>query len=267
MTDRSTDWDQQSDQWEAMLSGKHPALKKFRRFWGMLPSEPRCKVCKAPFAGPGSMVARARNRGHGSKNPMICSFCETFAEANPGGASVFMTMGFADVRNSTALSAELGDREFSEVIRRFFDAATHAMGESGAFIDKLVGDAANGYWLPYFAGDDFAEKALGSMIELMKRTGHGSPEGPWVPVGAGLHTGSAFMGTVGFKGSFSDFTALGEAVNLAARLAGAAAPGEVLLTDATVEELSTAPTTERRFLDLKGFDDPVPVNVLSVGGS
>ena len=66
---------------------------------------------------------------------------------------------------------------------------------------------------------------------LLRVTGHGEPDGPWVPVGVGIHTGIAWVGSiVGASGAGSDFTALGDNVNIAARLASKAGVGEVLIS-------------------------------------
>ena len=56
----------------------------------------------------------------------------------------------------------------------------------------------------------------------------------WIPIGVGVHTGIAWVGSIaGASGSAADFTALGDNVNIAARLASKAGAGEVLISDAT----------------------------------
>jgi adenylate cyclase len=88
----------------------------------------------------------------------------------------------------------------------------------------------------------------------------------FVPVGVGVHTGVAFVGSVGDKG-VSDFTALGDAVNTAARLASAANDGEVLVTSTAANAGGIAGTSERRRLELRGRTEPVDVVVLRPGRS
>ena len=84
-----------------------------------------------------------------------------------------------------------------------------------------------------------------------------------MPLGAGVHTGTAFVGIVGSKSS-SDFTALGDPVNIAAHLASQAAAGEILVTDAAAEAAGmTHDALERRHVSLKGH--PVDALVLPVG--
>ena len=74
---------------------------------------------------------------------------------------------------------------------------------------------------------------------LLLETGHGSAEGPWLPIGAGVHTGTAFVGIVS-RGTSSDFTAFGDPINVAAHVAAQAAPGEILVTSVTADAAKVA---------------------------
>ena len=112
-------------------------------------------------------------------------------------------------------------------------------------------------------GPGHARRAVEAAEALLNATGHTDGEQPWVPLGAGVHTGVAFVGVVGAKGS-SDFTALGDPVNIAAHLASQAAAGEILVTNATAEAAAmTDQGLERRHVSLKGH--PVDALVLRVG--
>ena len=86
-----------------------------------------------------------------------------------------------------------------------------------------------------------------------------------MPVGAGVHTGTAFVGAVGSQSTISDFTALGDAVNVTARLASVAPVGEVLISESSYpaarDELGEL---EVRQLDMKGRDAAIGVHVLQV---
>jgi adenylate cyclase len=110
-------------------------------------------------------------------------------------------------------------------------------------------------------GPGHAELAVAAARELLRSTGHGQADGPWVPVGAGVHTGTAFVGMVGSE-SASDFTALGDPVNVTAHLAAQAAIGEVLVTTDTAAAAGLdVGSLERRSLSLKGH--PVDAFVIS----
>ena len=98
-------------------------------------------------------------------------------------------------------------------------------------------------------------------LELLRATGHGTPA-LWLPIGIGVNTGTAYVGAVG-TAEHVEFTALGDAVNVTARLASAAAAGELLITDATAAAARLAlPGRERRRLDLKGKSEATDVLVL-----
>jgi adenylate cyclase len=84
----------------------------------------------------------------------------------------------------------------------------------------------------------------------------------------GVHTGLAYVGIVGGDdGNPTDFTALGDNVNITARLASKAGAGEILISDAayTASGLDLGPL-ERRDLELKGKSEPTGVRVLRVAG-
>jgi adenylate cyclase len=155
--------------------------------------------------------------------------------------------------------------EFSALMNRFYEVATEVLVDSHAFIDKLVGDEVVAIYLPVFTGENHALPAVTAARDLLRVTGHGEAQDPWVPVGVGVHSGSAYFGTVkGSEGTLSDLTALGDPVNVAARLAQRARKGEALVTDAAAR--SAGLDTDRlkqRNLRLKGKTELVPVRVLT----
>ena len=100
---------------------------------------------------------------------------------------------------------------------------------------------------------------------LLRRTGHAGPDGPWVPVGAGVHTGRLWFGTVG-EGNHVEITVLGDVVNTTARLASAAESGEVLVSvDAARAAGLDDSALEHRSLELKGKEAPTEVVSVRIG--
>jgi adenylate cyclase len=156
--------------------------------------------------------------------------------------------------------------QFSQLLNRFYAVTTEVMVKSDALIDKLVGDEVIGLYLPGWAGSNHAALAVQAAQDLLRATGHGEPDGPWLPVGAGVHTGIAYVGTVsGTEGTVSDLTALGDAVNTTARLASNAATGEVLITERAYAAAGlNLENLERRKLELKGKREPVDVRVIRI---
>src|SRR5262249_55990662 len=154
-----------------------------------------------------------------NKNPNVCNHCEQFALKNPGGAEIELSMLFADVRGSTSLAEKMSPSEFSQLLNRFYRVANKVFVRTDAMIDKLVGDEVIGLYIPGLAGKDHARLAIQAAQELLHETGHSGSGEPWLPVGVGVHTGTAFVGAVGSADAFTDFTALGDNVNITARLA------------------------------------------------
>ena len=80
-------------------------------------------------------------------------------------------------------------------------------------MDKFVGDEAVALFIPGFAGQDHAARAVATARDLLE-TGHGDGD-PWIPVGVGIHTGLSYVGYIA-EGDAVDFTAVGDSVNTAA---------------------------------------------------
>ncbi len=258
------------DRWRQQLTEGNVRLKRYRPLYGRLPSNPRCVSCHRPFAGIGGAVLRMIYREamqRSTKNPRYCSGCHDAAAKYPGGAEIELTMLFVDVRGSTTLAEKMDASEFSQLMNRFYEATIGVLVQANAFIDKLVGDEVTALFIPGFTGQEHARKAVDAGVELLRITGHGDPKGPWVPVGVGIHTGMAWVGSiVGASGEAADFTALGDNVNIAARLASEAKQGEVLASEATSEAAGVDTSgLEERQLQLKGKTEPVRVRVLTAG--
>ena len=95
----------------------------------------------------------------------------------------------------------------------------------------------------------------------MEAYGYGGADGPWIAVGAGVHVGRAFVGT---SGKITELTSLGDAPNVAARLASSAAAGEIFVSDDAARAVADLPeSTEVRELELKGKTKPIRVHVIS----
>ena len=251
------------EQWRAILAGDHPLERRYRRINGWLPSNPRCKLCNAPFSGPGGRIMHLMGKHPSNFNPNYCNICDEFARQNIGGAEIELTMLFADVRGSTTLAEQMETSEFSQLISRFYAVATNVLIRHDAFIDKLVGDQATGFFLTGMAGLNHTRSAVLAAQELLQATGHADLAGPWVPVGVGVHRGTAFVGAVGSRDGIADVTALGDAVNIAARLSSTAGPGEILVSEEAYAAAGLGTGNEEmRSLSLKGRAQPVAVRVL-----
>jgi adenylate cyclase len=251
------------EMWLQMLTGSYPRLHGMRKLWGALPSPPRCKLCNAPFRGPGGLLMRVFAYGPSDLNQRLCKWCIRAISKAPGGAEIEVSLLFADVRGSTSIAERMPPDEYSRLIARFYGAAAEVVDQRDGIVDKFVGDSAVALFIPGFAGSDHAADAIASACALLGRTRDGGGE-PWLPLGAAVHTGRCFVGAVG-EGDVKDFTALGDAVNTTARLSSLAGVGEVLVSAdaAAAGGLDTA-GLERRTLELRGKDQQVDAWVARV---
>jgi len=252
--------------WRTFLTiGPDEVEIRQRRIFKFLPATQRCRFCLAPLQGISSPFIRAIYRKAPSKmNPHLCNTCELFAEDHQGGAEIELSLLFADVRGSTTLAESMSPIEFSNLINRFYNVATRVMINTDALIDKIIGDQVAGMYVPSLAGQDHVHKALAAAQQLLHDTGHHSADGPWVPIGIGVHTGVAFVGSVGRDNGLSDITVLGDAPNTAARLASNAKQGEILISEAAYNKIGlNLGQLEKRSLELKGKSQPVTVHVMS----
>jgi adenylate cyclase len=198
-------------------------------------------------------------------NPNYCGICQAWLDRHHGGAEVELTFLFADVRGSTGLAERLSATEFSDLLGRFYEIAARIVIAHEGLVDKFVGDEVVALFAPPFAGPGHARAAVRAAQDLLDETGHGTASGPWLPVGAGVHTGVAFVGSLG-EGDVAEFTAIGDAVNTTARLASTAGAGEILVTRAAAEAAGIPfEGAERRHLDVRGRVEPVDVVVLRGG--
>ena len=263
------------EEWHDFLSGTHPHLHD-KSPLRLIPSSPRCKLCQAPFGSPGKLILRRFGYLPWDKQPKICGRCfkglQGQAQMCPGapdgqeirGGEAEISMLFADVRGSSKLARQMPVIDFTRLMNRFYRESSRVLIDGDAIIEKFVGDEIVGLFIPFMTGPGHAARAVETAQVLLRVTGHGSPEGPWVPLGAGVHTGTAFVGVVG-SGGTSDFTALGDPVNIAAHLASQAAIGEVLVTDRAADAAGIeGEGLERRHLSLKGHWVDVVVSSSSV---
>ena len=249
-------------QWRAILEGTVGGFGSGRRILRHIPSSPRCKLCAAPFAGLGGRAMRLIDRGPWVKNPTICGFCFKELERGRGGAEITLTLLFADIRGSTALAESMQPGAFHALMSRFYHEVTEVLVAHDAVVDKFVGDEVVALFIPALTGEAHADRAVQAALELLRVTGHADPGEPWAPLGIGIHTGRAYVGTIG--DAVTDFTALGDTVNVTARLASAAAAGEILASADASSLARLEPDLETRTLTLRGRQRPLDVRVLRI---
>lgn len=208
-------------------------------------------MCAAPFGGIGAPLMRAIDRRPAENNPNVCGKCFTFVSDHHGGAEITLSLLFADIRGSTSLAETIPPTEYRALIDRFYNVSADAVFEHDGFLDKFVGDEVVANFTPLLAGEQHAIRAVEAARALMSATGNRPGQTPWAPLGAGVHTGIAWMGAVG-DAAAGALTVLGDAVNITSRLAALAEAGEILVTTDAAMAAGIDPTLPRRQLDLRG---------------
>jgi len=233
--------------------------KRLHRFFNILPRDPRCKLCHAPFEGLGGVtVSTFYGRKRSNLNPNFCNVCEHFAQKFPGGAEVEMSMLFVDVRGSTALSESMSAMEFQKLINRFFIGTTKAIAAEDGLVEKLAGDAVAAFWGAGFAGKNYAARTIHAAQKIQRGMAQQK-----IPVGIGVHTGVAYFGAMGEENGLINISAIGDEVNTAARIASKAAAGEIIVSERALAQAHVNGShLESRTLELKGISEPMTVRVM-----
>lgn len=266
MTDASdssgVDDAKRTDIWRQVLTGENPSLSNLRRGWSHIPSSPRCKLCAAPFKGPGRLLTRLLRHGVSSSSPLLCNFCFDKIRDYPGGAEIDLSVLFADIRGSTGIAERTSATGFSRLVQQFYAAAAQAIDRQNGVVDKFLGDGVMAPFIPVMTGASHAARAIDA--------GRAVLEGPEVArlaeggarVGVGVHSGQAYVGTIG-SGDRLDFSALGDTVNVAARLGSVAGPGELYVSgEAWSAARAEDPAAEHRTIDVSGRAARLEVVVL-----
>lgn len=243
-------------------------------------SASRATICKGcwsrfrlpiPIRGPAALATKLLGVKASRMSPNLCTLCETMFGLlmKTKRIQISATVLFADVRGYTELSEDLGSTRVAELLDEFYELCSKPIWHHDGIVIKLIGDAVFALYNFPIGQSDHAQRAVMSAVEMQERClqlkrarsvldrGHSG-----LGVGIGIHTGNV---TIGEIGQFcKDFTAIGEVVNVAARLQGSARPGEVLMSEAVHAQVADQfPQAESRSLTLKGVSKPVQAFALS----
>jgi class 3 adenylate cyclase len=163
---------------------------------------------------------------------------------------------FSDIRGFSALAERLPPRAVAAVVGRHLQAMAEVVTAHGGVLDKFAGDAVMAVFGAPRPLADHARRALGCAVAMQRRQAALNAEAAGAglaafQVGVGVNTGTVVAGTVGGVGRL-DYTVLGDAVNVAQRLQGEAAGGEVLASAATVRHAGTGLAEPVGLKQLKG---------------
>jgi adenylate cyclase len=164
-----------------------------------------------------------------------------------GGVLQPVTVLFADIRDFTKISEHLDAREVVLLLNEFFTAMTGVIMDAGGTLDKYIGDCVMAlFGAPVPAVDD-VQRAVEAAINMQREAARLDTQ---IRIGVGLHTGRAVVGNIG-SSQRMQYTAIGDAVNVAARLVHIAAPGQIIVSE-DIRNLSTGFFEPLGEVELKG---------------
>ncbi len=182
-----------------------------------------------------------------------------------GGERRKVTILFTDIRGFTSLSEQRSPEEVINVVNEYFSTLLPIIDSNGGVLDKFIGDSMMiVFGIPERREDD-AFRAVKAGLEMRdailrlneRRRGEGKDP---VTLGVGINTGNVVAGNVGSEERM-EYTVLGDAVNVAARIEGLSKTGEVLVSEATYEEVRdrVSSSGEGEEVLLKGKSEPITV--------
>ena len=178
-----------------------------------------------------------------------------------------LTVFFSDIEGFTAVSDDKDPRVVVELLRHYLAEMTEIVLDRGGHVDKYLGDGVLAFFGDPIPFEDHAERAVATAFEMLTRVEE--LRDTWMrsdeelSIGVGISTGYVTVGNIG-SSTRTDYTVVGNHVNVAARLATAAEPGQVLVAERTLaavqERVDWIPVED---LVMKGVQRPVKVFALT----
>jgi class 3 adenylate cyclase/HAMP domain-containing protein len=170
---------------------------------------------------------------------LAASIVEQVGDIDLGSRRKYLTTFFSDVRGFTTASERMEPDELIAQLNDYLAEMTEIVFRHGGTLDKYVGDALMVFFGDPIRQDDHAERAVMMAFEMRDRMQQMKDEwtvkhGESFQVGIGISTGWVTVGDIGTS-SRSDYTVLGNEVNLASRLSDHASAGQILVTEATLD--------------------------------
>ncbi len=196
-------------------------------------------------------MARLLWHGPMKGNPLLCTACFGQLSKHAGGAELDISVVFADVRGSTGLAERISAARYRGLIQDYYRSAAVAVDENGGIVDKFLGDGVMALFIPVISGENHASRAIMAGRAILAAIDRDGLTRKGLMVGVGVHSGEAFVGVVGSDDK-TDFTALGDTVNIAARLGSVAGPGELLVSRAAWDQAGFADPSSTRDIEIAG---------------
>ena len=152
-----------------------------------------------------------------------------------------VTALFADIRNFTTLSESSTPELIVNLLNRYFSTVSEIIFRHGGTLDKYIGDGLMAMFGAPYVGELDAVQAVRAAIEMQRAMNSfnerlATENLPPITIGVGINTGPAIVGYIGSETRL-DYTAIGDAVNTAARLESLALPGQIVISENTMQVL------------------------------
>lgn len=171
-----------------------------------------------------------------------------------GGHTQMVSVLHADVRGYTTMAEEMPPDKVVSLLLRYHGAAANAIRGAGGTIDRFAGDAILALWNAPAEQGDHVRLALTGALAMRDAAAQAGTD---LGYGVGVHTGEAMVGNLG-SDRYQNFTAIGDTVNVAARLQAQAKAGEVICSAAVLSAAGDGVrATALGALELKGRKTPV----------
>ncbi|MGB7925997.1 MAG: adenylate/guanylate cyclase domain-containing protein [Pyrinomonadaceae bacterium] len=181
-----------------------------------------------------------------------------------GGTNKHVTVLFCDLRGFAKLSHRARPETIVDLLNILFTEMAAEIFQHQGTLNKYLGDGLMALFGAPVGGAEDAKSAVAAALGMQKRIKSVNAQLrakrlPTVTLGIGINTGEATVGCIGAE-QRSEYTAIGDTVNIASRIEGIAKPGQVLVTRATVEELGNEfPLSEPWSVEVKNIDEPVRI--------
>jgi adenylate cyclase len=185
-------------------------------------------------------------------------------EVKLGGSKRRVVVLFSDIRGFTSISERMSPDEIATLLTDYFTEMVEVVFEHGGTLDKFMGDAMMALWGAPLAHADDADRAVRAAMAMQRKLSRLNAQWreqgrPSLSIGIGINLGEVFAGNIGSVRRL-EYTVIGDAVNIAARLCSEAGPGEILIAEPLFAGLRLRPPVSALTpLPLRGKAQPVSV--------
>ena len=181
-----------------------------------------------------------------------------------GGDKRRVAVMFTDIRGFTALSETMNPDTLAKLLTEYFTEMVECVFRHGGTLDKFIGDSVMAQWGAPISEPDDCDRAMRAALDMLTELDQLNERWrresrPTLQIGIGLNVGDVFAGNIGSDRRL-EYTVIGDTVNVSSRLCGAAAAGEILLSDPFRSALVSPPALEALPpMELKGKSQALPV--------